>query len=97
MAVKGQSLSGVCYFAWDGGHNIGQTGDGANHTLKLVHDGVESGVTNFVNEVDPIGCPGLYSINLTATEMNADFIVLQGKSSTSNVSIVPVEIATSAS
>ena len=97
MAVKGQILTGVCYFAWDSAHSIGQTGDAANHVLKLIRDGVESGVTNFVNEVDSVGCPGLYSINLTAAEMNADFIVLQGKSSTQNVSIVPVEIATSAS
>jgi len=97
VAVKGQSLAGVCYFAWDGGHNIGQIGDGPNHTLKLIRDGVEGGVTNSVNEVDSVGCPGLYSVDLTAAEMNAVFIVLQGKSSTSNVSIVPVEIATSAS
>jgi len=97
VAIKGQSLVGVCYFAWDGGHNIGQTGDAPNHVLKLVRDGVESSPSNPVNEIDSVGCPGLYSINLTATEMNADFIVLQGKSSTQNVSIVPVEIATSAS
>ena len=97
MAVKGQILIGICYFALDGGHNIGQTGDGPNHTLKLIRDGVEGGVTNLVNEVDSVGCPGLYSVNLTAAEMNADFIVLQGKSSTAGVSIVPVGIATSAS
>ena len=96
MAVKGQILIGICYFAWDGAHNIGQTGDAVNHVLKLIRDGVESGVTNFINEIDPVGCPGLYSINLTAAEMNADFIVLQGKSSTAGVSIVPVGIATSA-
>ena len=97
MAVKGQALVGVCYFAWDSAHNIGQTGDAANHVLKLVRNGVESGVTNFVNEVDSVDCPGLYSINLTAAEMNANFIVLHGKSSTADVSIVPVGITTSAS
>jgi hypothetical protein len=96
VAIKGQILIGICYFAWDGAHNIGQTGDAANHVLKLVRDGVESSVTNFVNEVDSVGCPGLYSVNLTAAEMNADFIVLQGKSSTAGVSIVPVGIATNA-
>jgi|ERR1019366_9723143 hypothetical protein len=97
MAIKGIALSGVCYIAWNSTLNVGQAGDAANHSLHLVRDGIEGGITNSPSEIDSLGCPGLYSVNLTAAEMNANLVVLSGKSSTLGVSIVPVEIITNAS
>jgi len=97
MAIKRQALPGVCYTAWDANANAGKTGDAANHTLRLVRDGTESIPTNSPSEVDSVNCPGLYQINLTSEEMNCNMITISGKSSSTAVSIIPVEITTSAS
>lgn len=96
MAQKGQKLDGLCYVAWDTSANAGKTGDVLNHTLRLVGDGLELIPSNSPFEVDSSGCPGLYKINLTATEVNFNIFTLAGKSSTSNVILVPVQITTTA-
>jgi len=93
MAIKNQSIT-VTYIAWDTSNNTGKTGDSGNHTLKVVKDGTASAATNSPAEIDAVNCPGAYKITLTATEMNGDFIALAGKSSTANIVIIPVYLAT---
>ena len=56
MALKDQALT-VCYVAWNTSTNAGQTGDSANHTLKLVQDGTEGSPTNSPSQVDSTNRP----------------------------------------
>lgn len=89
MPSKGQSIT-VCYAAFNGTTNAGVTGDAANHTIKLVKDGVEATATNASSEVDAANAPGTYALILTAAECNSNVVVVCGKSSTANVIIRPV-------
>lgn len=93
MALKNQAIT-VCYVAWNTSTNAGATGDSANHTLKLVQDGTEAAPTNSPAQVDATNAPGVYSLALTAGDMNFNCVVLCGKSSTSNVVIIPLVIVT---
>jgi hypothetical protein len=89
MAVRGQALT-VTYVAWDTSANAGKTGDVANHTLRWIKDGTSAAPTNSPAEVDATNAPGVYKLTLTATECNAWAGVLCGKSSTANVSVIPL-------
>lgn len=91
MATRGIAMT-IAYVAWDTNANAGKTGDEANHTLRWIKDGTSAAPTNAPTEVDATNAPGLYKIALTATETDCDIGVLCGKSSTSNVSIIPVTI-----
>lgn len=91
MATRGVAMT-IAYVAWDTNANAGKTGDAANHTLRWIKDGAAAAPTNAPTEVDATNTPGLYKIALTATETDCDIGVLCGKSSTSNVSIIPVTI-----
>lgn len=93
MAIKNQALT-VCYWAWDTSNNVGKTGDSGNHTLRLVQDGSEATPGNSPSEVDATNLPGVYKIALTAGEMNYNYVVLGGKSSTSGIVISPIFIST---
>lgn len=93
MALKNQALT-ICYVAWNTSSNAGQTGDASNHTLKIVQDGSEANPTNSPSEVDATNLPGVYKLALTSGDMNYNCVVLGGKSSTSNVSIIPLVIVT---
>jgi hypothetical protein len=92
MAIHGVALT-LTYVAWDTSANSGKTGDVANHTLRWVKDGTSSAPTNSPAEVDATNCPGVYKIALTAAECQAVFGTLCGKSSTADVSIMPVSVA----
>lgn len=91
MALYGVSFV-ITYVAWDTSANAGKTGDSANHTLRWVKDGVSGVPTNSPSEVDATNLPGLYKLTLTAAEAQAVFGALGGKSSTANVSIMPVMV-----
>jgi len=91
MASRGTSIT-ITYVAWDTGANAGKTGDAANHTLRVVKDGVSAAPTNAPAEVDATNAPGVYKLTLTATEATADVVVLTGVSATANVSIIPVTV-----
>lgn len=93
MAVKGVGIT-LEYVAWNTNTNQGQTGDVGNHTLRWVKDGVAAVPTNSPAEVDAANAPGVYKLALTATEMTCDSGLLAGKSSTTNVAIVPVGVTT---
>lgn len=91
MASRAQSLT-LQYVAWNTNTNAGQTGDVANHTLRLVKNGTSAAPTNAASEVDAINAPGVYSLTITSSEATNDIVTLAGKSSTANVSIIPVTV-----
>ena len=93
MAVKNNAIT-VTLSAVDVSTGLGKTGDAANLTLKLIRDGVVAAPTNAPVEVDAINAPGTYKIALTAAEMNYDTVRIAGKSSTTNVQVIPVDIRT---
>lgn len=93
MAIKNQSLI-VHFVAWDSAAAAARSGDAANFTLRVIKDGVAAAPTNAPAEVDATNAPGVYKLTLTAAEMNADAITVAGKSSTANVSIIPMHVTT---
>ena len=92
MALYGVAFT-LTYVAWDTSANEGKTGDVANHTLRWVQDGTSGAPSNSPAEVDATNVPGLYKLALTAAEAQAVYGSLAGKSTTANVSIMPVSIA----
>jgi len=92
MALYGVQTT-ISYVAWDTSANAGKTGDAGNHTLRWVKDGTPAAPSNSPAEVDASNAPGVYKLTLTAAECQAVYGTLAGKSSTSNVSIMPVSIA----
>jgi len=82
----------VCYIAWNTSTNAYVTGDVANHTLYWTKDGTASAVSNSPAEVDATHFPGLYKLTLTSTETDCIEGVLGGKSSTSNVILLPTMV-----
>lgn len=93
MPVKNTAYT-LQYVAWDNSSNTGKTGDGANHTLRYVADGVEgTPAAPNITEVDPTNLPGVYKATLAADENIGDFMLLGGVSSTANVVIIPVQWA----
>lgn len=92
MPSRGQSVV-LTYIAWDTSANGGKTGDAANHTLRWIKDGASSAPTNASSEIDTTNAPGAYKITLTTAECTCDTGTLAGKSSTANVSIVPISIS----
>lgn len=92
MPSRGQSIV-LTYIAWDTNANVGKTGDVANHTLRWIKDGTSAAPTNSPSEIDATNAPGAYKLTLTTAECTCDTGTLVGKSSTANVSIIPVAIA----
>ena len=93
MAIKNQSIT-IAYLAWNYSAGGGKTGDASNHTIKLLKDGTEATATNSPSEIDSTNMPGWYSLVLTSGEMNYNYVVVGGKSSTSGVAIFGPCIAT---
>jgi hypothetical protein len=93
MALKNVALI-LVYRAWNASTGLPVTGDSANHTLRLIRDGVAAAPTNAPAEVDATNAPGEYSLSLTAAEMNANSVTLSGKSSTANVVILGQQVIT---
>jgi hypothetical protein len=80
----------VTYVAWDTSANTPKTGDVANHTLKVVADGTAATPAASPAEVDSTNAPGVYKVVIASGENTGNFMTLAGKSSTSNVSLIPV-------
>lgn len=89
---KNISSQKLAVYAWDTLNRVAKTGDAANITGKISKDGGASASTNDTNptELDATDFPGVYIFDLTQAETNADLVILQAKSSTSNISILPV-------
>lgn len=83
-------------FAWDTANRIPKTGDAANITGKISKDGGAAASTDDTNptELDATNFPGIYIFDLTQAETNAEFVILQAKSSTTDIQILPVMVYT---
>lgn len=94
MASKGQTLT-VSFVAWDATNNTGKTGDAANLTLRWVKDGTIAALDGMPSpsEVDATNAPGVYKVALSAADCTCNIGTLCGKSSTSGVKVIPVQIA----
>jgi hypothetical protein len=86
--VAGQKMA---IFAWDLSAGVPKTGDADNITAEISKDGGASAPTNDVNptELNAAKHPGMYLLDLTQTETNADLVVITATSSTANVEIRP--------
>jgi hypothetical protein len=94
MSRKNQAYTEYIY-VWDIATNLPKTGDAANITIYTAKDGGSSAVsTNSVAEVDATNMPGVYSLALTAAEMNGDSIAVAGVSSTAQVHVNSAFIST---
>lgn len=89
--IRNNTAAYIHYSAYDTANNTGKAGDVANHTLKLIIDGVVSAPTNSPTEI----AAGEYRLLLTAAETNgAKFICVAGVSSTADVYIIPAMVIT---
>lgn len=93
---KNTASQKVTVFAFDYTTGAPKTGDAANLTVYVAKD--DGSVTvlgdTSATEADATNAKGLYLFDLTQAETNADKLVFSGKSSTSNVTIVPITIYT---
>jgi hypothetical protein len=72
--------------AWNTGDGTPKTGDAANITVRIRKDGgTLTAATNNPVEVDATNAPGLYEIELTASEMDANTIEVVPRSTTDGV------------
>ncbi len=97
MFFKNVASQGVYVFAKDTSAQTPKTGDAANISVYVSKDGaaaVESNTTS-TGTVTEIG-GGLYWCALTQAETNADIIGIYSSSTTSNVVLDAIEIATTA-
>lgn len=78
----------IHYRCWDTSVNGYKTGDVSNHTLRWIKDGSAAAPTNSPLEIDATNAPGIYKLELTASETDCDIGDLVGKSSTANVVII---------
>ena len=84
--VRNNTAFWLHYSAYNTVNNAAESGDVANHTLKLIIDGVVSAPTNSPQEI----AVGEYRILVTAAESNgAKFICVAGVSATADVYIIP--------
>lgn len=83
----------LTYIAWDTSANVGKTGDVANHTLRWIKDGTAAAPTNSPSEIDATNAPGAYKLTMTTGEGTCQVGTLVGKSSTANVSIIPISVS----
>jgi hypothetical protein len=86
----------VAVYAWDTVNRVAKTGDAANITGKISKDGGGQATTDDVNptELDATNFPGVYLFDMATAETNADFIILQAKTTTTGIAILPVLIYT---
>ncbi len=84
----------VVYQAYDTANNVGKTGDVGNHTLRVITDGASAAPSNAASEISAALVPGLCKVTLTNAEMNGFAVSLGGKSSTADVEIIPLYMAT---
>lgn len=82
--------------AWNttsGNFAVPRTGDAGNITAYVALNGSdENAATNSVEEVDATNCPGVYRLELTAAELNADSVLVTAISSTGSTTLTHVEL-----
>lgn len=92
MAQRAVGMT-VEFLAWDTVANAPKTGDSANITPRWTKDGTIAALgTTTVTELDSTNAPGQYKVTLSSTETDCYVGTLHGKSATSGVYVMPVEI-----
>jgi len=93
---KNTASQKIVLFVFDYSTGAPKTGDAANLTAYVSKD--DGSVTvlgdTSATELDATNAKGLYSFDVTQSETNADKLIFSGKSSTANVTMVPVTIYT---
>ncbi|GIV22131.1 MAG: hypothetical protein KatS3mg023_3882 [Armatimonadota bacterium] len=91
--IRGQQY--VLHFYAYNSDGTPKTGDASNITVRISKDGgALTATTNTPAEVDATNAPGVYRITLTATEMDANSILVAPKSSTTGVQCTVTNIIT---
>lgn len=80
------------YLALNTTTNEGVSGDVANHSIRILRDGVLHIPVNTPTEVSSVYAKGIYSLILNSSESNSNMIRIVGKSTTANVVIIAQEI-----
>jgi hypothetical protein len=95
---KNVASQSIALFAFDITTGAAKTGDAANQVFYITKDwgsvtaiASNSGVPT---EMDATNAKGWYKIAVSQTETNADAVVLSGKSSTANISVVGALVQT---
>lgn len=93
---KNTASQKLTFFAFDYSTGAPKTGDAANITVYVqIDDGTVTALTDTsASELDSTNAKGSYVVDLTQAETNGNKLVFTGKSSTSNVAIVPQTIYT---
>jgi len=86
----------LAVLAWDAAAGEAKTGDAAQITAQISKDGAACAASDDTNptELDATDAPGVYLFDMTQAETNADLIVFQAASSTSDIEFRPVVIYT---
>src|SRR5271166_3419315 len=88
MPVSGVACT-LAYVAWNNSTNGPQTGDAANHAVRVLKDGTEITPAATPAEVDATHFPGVYTIAIAAGEAPTYLGIVGGTSSTASVSLLP--------
>ena len=88
---KNQASQKIEVLVVDTAANVPKTGDAANLTLYVSKDdGTLTALTDTsATEVSSTNAPGVYLFDLTQAETNADKLLFTGKSSTTDVRVIP--------
>ena len=96
IRIKKNAASQFVYFmAWNSSAApiVPRTGDSANISMFVALNGAnEAAASNSPAEVDATNLPGVYRLELTQAETNADSIIVGGTSSTSDTQITNTQI-----
>lgn len=87
MAIKGKSIT-INLYAFDVGSNLPASGlsDISGYIIK---DGASpASLSNSISEPDGANLPGLYEVQLTDSEMNADSVTVHGRSPSNPTGVV---------
>ncbi len=82
----------IRYQAWDAIAGQWKTGDATNHTLRWRKDGGSLSVLASPSIFEDATFPGTYAVALNSSETDCISGLLQGKSSTAGIAIVPVSV-----
>lgn len=90
MIRKNVANQYVAFYAWLDTADTPVTGDAANISGFVSLDGAaEAPATNAASELDAVNAPGVYLLQLSQAESNADLIIASATSTTANVQMKP--------
>jgi hypothetical protein len=90
------TASKITFYAWDTVNNIPKTGDaGQIKAFYRIDGGTHTDLADTsATAIDDVNAPGSYEFNASAAELNGSVILFTAKSSTANIYLAPIVIAT---